>query len=184
MIQARLILLALLLSGGSVSGAPAQTVMGADAVLRRFEGRWRTHVTIKSDKMASRVMEAAGIGVGLVTLGDRYVEYRAKTDAVPGHPLDEDLQISTWDVANKVYRHWLFDSEGNRFERTGTWNEARHTLTWRANERGCTVVIHDRFVSRDRIEWDLIRRDPAGKIRMHIDAWMTRLPHSSPRRPR
>ena len=184
MIQARSILLALLLFGGSVFCASAQTVMGADAVLRRFEGRRRTHVTIKSENMASRVIEATGVGVGLVTLGGQYVEYRAKTDAVPGHPLDEDLQISTWDVANKVYRHWLFDSEGNRFERTGTWNEASHTLTWRANERGCTVVIHDRFVSSDRIEWDLARRDPNGKIRTHIDAWMTRLPHSSPRRSR
>jgi len=176
MIQARSILLVLLLFGGSVSCTPAQTVMGADAVLLRFEGRWRTHLIIKSVKMAPQVIEATGIGVGLVILGGQYVEYRAKTDTVPGRPPDEDLQVNTWDAANKVYRHWVFDSEGNRFERTGTWDEAHHTLTWSANELGCTVVIHDRFVSRDRIEWDLVRRDPAGKIRMQIYAWMTRLP--------
>jgi len=167
---------ALLLFGSSVSCAPAQTVLGADAVLQRFEGRWRTHVTIKSVKMTPHVIEATGVGVGLVTLGGQYLEYRAKTDAMPGYPVDEDLQVSTWDAVNKVYRHWVFDSEGNRFERTGTWDEAHHTLTWRANELGCELVIHDRFVSDDRIEWDLVRRDPAGKIRMRIDAWMTRLP--------
>ena len=177
MIQARSVMLALLLFGSSVSCATAQTVLGADAVLRRFEGRWRTHFTIiKSASMTPHVTETTGVGVGRVTLGGQYLEFRAKTDVMPGSQVNEDLQVSTWDAADKVYRHWLFDSEGNRFERTGTLDNAHHTLTWRANELGGEVVIHDRFVSDDRIEWDLVRRDGVGKITMRIDAWMTRLP--------
>ena len=177
MIQARSVMLALLLFGSSVSCATAQTVLGADAVLRRFEGRWRTHVTIiKSAGMAPNVTETTGVGVGRVTLGGQYLEFRAKTHAKPGSPANEDLQVNTWDAANKIYRHWVFDSEGKRFERTGALDNAHHTLTWRANELGGEVVIHDRFVSDDRIEWDLVRRDGAGNITLRIDAWMTRLP--------
>jgi hypothetical protein len=153
----------------------ADTTPGADEVLRRFVGRWRTHVVITRTTLAPRELKVDGTGVGVVTLGGQYVEYRAVTDAVAGREPDEDLQINTWDAGAKVYRHWLFDSEGNRFERTGTLDSTRRVLTWTANELGGTVVIRDRFVDADRIEWDLVRRDRSGAITMRIDAWMTRV---------
>jgi hypothetical protein len=159
----------------AVLAAWADTTPGADDVLRRFVGRWRTHVVIKPANIAPRELRVDGTGTGLVTLGGRYMEYRAVTDAAPGRATEEDLQINTWDAAANVYRHWIFDSEGNRFERTGTLDKTRQVLTWTANELGGTVVIRDRFVDANRIEWDLVRRDSTGLVTMRIDAWMTRL---------
>lgn len=164
----------------AVTPIGAQSISGADTVLRKFEGNWLTHVTIRSTKLASREIQLSGMGMGQVTLGGQYVEYRAKTDPMPEQSPEEDLQINTWDPITKIYHHWLFDSEGNRFIRTGTWDEASKTLTWTANELGGTVLIHDRFIHRDRIEWDLVRLDSTGQVTMQIDAWMTRLPERKP----
>ncbi len=171
----RLLVIILALHLSTFAFVRAGTPSGADEVLQRFEGRWRTHVVIAPAKIAPRTITANGTGVGLVTLGGQYVEYRAITDAVSGRPPDEDLQINTWDEVSKCYRHWLFESEGNRFQRVGTLDKTRRVLTWTADELDGTVVIHDRFVSADRIEWDLVRRDRSGRVTMRIDALMTRL---------
>lgn len=136
----------------------------ADDVLKRFEGRWRTHVAISPAGIT-----ADGEGTGATTLGGAFVEYRARSGA------SEDLQVNFRDPATGKYHHWLFDSEGNRFARVGTLDATRKILTWTADEFGGTVVIHDRFVSPDRIEWDMVRRDRTGAVKMRIDAWMTRI---------
>jgi hypothetical protein len=159
-----------------ITPAYAQTKTGADAVLQKFVGKWRTHLTITRPKSPLAVIESSGTGTGQIILGGQYLEYRAIADPKPRHSREEDLQINTLDKKCQCYRHWLYDSEGNRFSRIGYFDKLRQTLTWTAHEMGGTILIHDRFVHPDRIEWDMIRRDSKGRVTLRIDAWMNRLP--------
>jgi hypothetical protein len=140
---------------GRADELPAQL-----AVLKRFEGEWQTETLLRRPGPPSREVSTKGKAICQATLGGRYYEFRAET--IP--PDDSDLQVMTYDEPTGAYRQWVYSSDGYRHEATGKWDEKSNVLTWQGTTMEGTFVIEDHFVSADRLEWNLVRKDGAGKV--------------------
>ena len=110
-------------------------------VLGRFVGQWEVTVLVNG-------RESRGLAEAAWTMEGTYVEFRSRT--IP--PGDSDLQVMTW--SDGKYRQWLFDSSGYRHEAIGVWDTHHKTLVWTAPD----LVIVDRWVSPDRLEWLMERQ--------------------------
>jgi len=157
----------------SVIAAPPETADKHPAplsVLANFAGQWKTEATLRRPDAPAKQIETRGTAVCQATLGGRYYEFRAET--VPA--ADSDLQVMTFDEAAGVFRQWIFSSDGFRHEATGEWDETTSTLTWRGKTAAGAFVIEDHWVSSDRLEWNLVRKDAAGKVVQTIQGVVTR----------
>ena len=88
-----------------------------NAVLRRFLGAWQTEAHLhKAGRPASDVVTRGNANCEQ-TLGNRYFEFRTAT--VPAG--ESDLQIMTYDPASRLYRQWVFSSDGYSHAAEGRW---------------------------------------------------------------
>jgi hypothetical protein len=139
-------------------------------VLSRFLGDWTTQTKITRTGPPERVIEARGTATCQATLEGNYFEFRAAT--VP--PGESDLQIMTYDAGAKLYRQWVFSSDGYRHEATGIWDAATSVLTWTGTSGTQRFIIRDHWVSPDRLEWNLRRTDSSGKLLQTIEGTVER----------
>jgi len=130
------------------------------AVLDRFLGTWTTEANIRRLLPTEREVNTRGRGECITTLGGRYYEFR--TETIP--PGDSELQVMTYDEEQKLYRQWVFSSDGYHHEATGTWNPATSTLRWTGKSGDNTFVIDDRFVGPGKLAWTLTRTNPKGQL--------------------
>ena len=80
----------------------------------------------------------------------------------------------TYDEAAGVYRQWVFSSDGYRHEATGEWDVKTSTMTWKGKTNDSEFVIEDHWASADRLEWNLVRKDAAGKVVQTITGTVSR----------
>lgn len=140
------------------------------AVLARFLGDWKTHTHIRRVGPPLREFDTAGRATCHQTLGGRYYEFRS--ESIPSG--ESDLQIMTYDEDAKLYRQWVFDSDGYTHEADGTWDAATSTLRWTGKSADSTFIILDRWKSPGRLEWTLERKDAAGKSLQTISGTLER----------
>ena len=174
MTRAAFVALAALVAAVGSSG-PLES---SDAVLGRFVGVWRTEAQIRHAGPPVSERRTLGRASGRVTLDGRFVEFRTSSIDPPG--LNE-LQLMAYDAEAGVYRQWVSDSDGYRHEAVGRWNHATSTLTWRGQAGGATVVIEDRWVSGDRLEWTLTRTSAEGRLLQTIEGVVSRSAAHTPR---
>jgi hypothetical protein len=152
------------------SAGAATAAATRDAVLERFVGEWRSETVVR-DGAGALVARTSGTGAGTRTLEGRWLEFR--TASVP--PGRADLQVMTWDEGAKVYRQWVFDGDGYWHTAEGRWDAAASTLTWQGEKDGISVVIRDRWIDADRLEWTLRRTAPDGRVLQTIDGTLIRV---------
>jgi hypothetical protein len=140
------------------------------APLRRFAGEWTTETTLRRPGPPPTEVATKGKATCRATLGDRYFEFRAET--VP--PGDSDLQVMTYDDAARVYRQWVFSSDGYHHEATGAWDAKTSTMTWQGKTDVGGFVIEDHWVAEDQLQWRLTRKDARGKIMQTITGTVRR----------
>jgi hypothetical protein len=141
-----------------------------NGVLRRFLGAWQTEAHLhKAGPPASDVV-TRGTAECRQTLGGRYFEFRTQT--VPAG--EADLQVMTYDPASRLYRQWVFSSDGYSHEAAGRWDVATSTLEWRGKSGGTEFVILDHWVSTDRLEWTLRRTKADGTLVQTITGTVSR----------
>jgi hypothetical protein len=140
------------------------------AVLARFVGEWKTHTHIRRAGTPPREFDTRGKAVCKPTLEGRYFEFRS--ESIP--PGDADLQIMTFDEEKKVFRQWVFSSDGYQHEAAGTWDAATSTLRWTGKTADSTFIILDRWRSPDRLEWTLERTGTDGKQLQTIEGTLVR----------
>jgi hypothetical protein len=141
------------------------------AVLDRFLGRWETSATIRKLGDAKREIRTQGEGVCTATLGGRYYEFRTAT--IPAG--DSELQVMTYDPETKLYRQWVFSSDGYSHAADGTWDAATSTLRWTGKSGTQTFVIDDHFVAGGQLDWTLERKDAAGNVVQTITGRLRRV---------
>jgi len=151
--------------------ATAERLPAQFDVLKRFAGEWQTETLLRRPGPPAREVATKGKASCRATLGGRYYEFRAET--VP--PSDSDLQVMTYDEAARVYRQWVFSSDGYRHEATGVWDSTTSTMTWRDKSDGGEFVIEDRWRSADRLEWNLVRKDAGGNVTQTITGTVSRI---------
>jgi len=82
-----------------------------------------------------------------------------------------------YDVQEKAYRLWVFDSRGNfpRGPATGQWNEESETMTFAMDfGNGVTGTMKLHFVSKDANRWTLVAKDQDGKVLLDMEGKTTR----------
>ena len=133
-------------------------------VLDRQLGNWlHTYTHLKAEWTPSQTQ---GTLTGSCTriLGGRFVQ--GKFEASDGQTF---LQLDTYDAQRKCYRRWLFRSNGQTPEHIGKWNADAKTMTWThsvGSDLTCTQV--DRYVDADTLEFNVVIKDPDGKVYYHI----------------
>jgi hypothetical protein len=142
------------------------------AVLARFLGVWKTEAVIRNYGPPVREVRTFGWATCRRTLEDRYFEFRSSSIEPPGVA---ELQIMTYDPEARLYRQWVFDSDGYRHEAVGRWHPATSTLRWEGEVDGARFVIDDHWVSHDRLEWTLTRTAPDGRLLQRIEGVVSRL---------
>jgi hypothetical protein len=152
-------------------GAEGDLPHEARAVLERFAGEWTTRTRIRQVSPTAREINTQGKATCRATLEGRYFEFRSET--VP--PGDSELQIMTFDPAAKVYRQWVFASDGYRHEAEGRWDAATTTMRWSGKTADARFVIDDHWVSPDRLQWTLKRTDSQGNLLQTIDGTVERV---------
>lgn len=140
------------------------------AVLRRFLGVWRTEAVIRQPGPPARERRTTGRAAGRFIVHDQYLEFRTTSIEPPGLA---ELQVMTYDP-EAGFRQWVSDSDGYRHEAVGRWDAATSTLRWEGKVDGTTFVIEDRWVSRDRLEWTLVRTAADGRIVQSIEGVVSR----------
>jgi hypothetical protein len=143
-----------------------------EAVLERFVGVWKTEALIRNAGPPPREIRTSGRGTCRRTLEGRYFEFRTSSIDPPGVG---ELQMMTYDAEARVYRQWVFDSDGYRHEAVGRWSPATSTLRWEGRVGGVGFVIDDRWVSPDRLEWTLTRTAADGGLVQTIEGVVSRI---------
>ena len=169
--RSRTSLLALLLSVAALESPGTLAEASPDAVLARFLGTWTTEARIRSYGPPLREALTSGRAVCRPTLEGRYVEFRTSSVDPPGQA---ELQIMTYDPGGGVYRQWVFDSDGYRHEAVGRWDPSTATLRWEGSVDGTRFVIDDHWVSRDRLQWRLMRTAGDGRLVQSIEGVVVR----------
>jgi hypothetical protein len=141
------------------------------ALLTRFAGDWKTHTHITHAGPPPREFDTRGTANCHQTLGGRYFEFRS--ESIP--PGESDLQIMTYDEDAKLFRQWVFSSDGYTHTATGTWDAATSTLRWTGKTADSTFLILDRWTSPDRLDWTLERKNAAGKTLQTIEGTLERV---------
>jgi hypothetical protein len=155
----------------ALAGCRTFDVSDSTDVLNRFIGRWNTEALIRIHAPTVREIRTVGSAVCRRTLEGRYVEFRTTSVDPPGAA---ELQIMTYDAAAGIFRQWVFDSDGYRHELRGRWDPGTSTLRWEGDVDGARLVIDDRWVSRDRLEWTLTRTSADGNILQTIRGVVSR----------
>ena len=160
-----------LLSGVNVFARADELPAEARDVLDRFVGKWDTETTMRRRGPPAEEKHTVGRGLCTVTLEGRYYEFR--TSSVP--PGESELQVMTYDAEAKVFKQWVFASDGYTHSADGTWDPATNTLRWSGKAGANTFVIDDRFAAPDRLEWTLTRTDAAGQAVQTITGVLRRV---------
>jgi hypothetical protein len=143
----------------------------ANAVLARFLGDWKTHTHIRRLGTPLREFDTVGKATCQKSLAGRYFEFRS--ESIP--PGESDLQIMTYDDEAKLFRQWVFSSDGYSHEANGSWDAAASTLRWEGKNAESSFVIIDHWTSADRLEWTLDRKNAAGKTLQTIEGALERI---------
>lgn len=124
--------------------------------LNNWSGTW----TAQLEKPKPRTGESHGEWI----VDGRYLQVRWKLDADQDNPATSGTYLMTYDVKQKAYRQWHFNSDGFTGEATGEWDAATNTMTWTArNAPNRTTTNKDRFPTPDVRQWAMTITDQAGK---------------------
>jgi hypothetical protein len=146
-----------------------------DTVLERFVGNWQTKTEIRNTGPPAREFNTLGVAVCTSSLGGTFYEFRS--ESIP--PGESDLQVMTYDKAAKLYRQWVFSSDGYTHTADGVWEPETSTLIWKGKAGGTTFEIKDQWTSPSQLDWTLRRTNAAGKVIQTITGMLKRVEHTN-----
>ena len=123
------------------------------AALSNWAGAWNARI--------EKPMPRAGVSRGEWIHGGRYLKQMWK---IPADGENEEISgtfMMTYDVKQKVYRQWQFNSDGFTAEATGKWDAETRTMTWtsRDPDNGNISVNKDRFTQAGVQYWNITVTD-------------------------
>ena len=149
-------LLLLIGSQGSAQQGPAPGIPELE-VLSSYVGRWKAKV--ESEGPFTRGQFAAGW-----ILDGTFVQQAGILASADGSSSFKVTTMMTYDQNAKVYRMWVFSSNGSVSTATGTWDAEHKTMT-SVQRRGPTTVktIAD-FSDEGTEKWMIITTNEAGEV--------------------
>lgn len=103
-------------------------------------------------------------------LGGRFLQIHTTLLSPDGTSSVEMMSLLTYDTQKRVYRRWIFVSNGSVSEGEGTWDEATRTLRMvirdPADTTSSEVVVS--FPEAGREEWKIVIRDAQGNVQTEL----------------
>lgn len=138
-----------------------------EEVLALWVGTWKGKDVIKPTKSNPKELTWEVSLECKWMLGRQFVE---EFGEVPANN-HKHRYIVGYDATKKVYRDWLFMSDGTTMQSTGSWDAQTKTMTWKADiGDGSTVVGKTHFIDADAYEWTALGRDKSGKVFLDMHA--------------
>jgi hypothetical protein len=138
-------------------------------VLDRLIGTWESDVVAKPAKWTPKEVRTKATLTREWVLKSRFVQEKG------GDAQSPTLCMFSYDVQKKAYRFWMFNSAGSAMELSGQWDEASKSIKWKGEMgNGITSSGPMRFIDADTIHWQLVTRDKAGKMYIHLEGNVTR----------
>lgn len=139
-------------------------------VLEKMVGTWKSENVLKVAPDGSTPATSTSTAKTSLILGGRFIENK-------NYGADGALQntmIFGYDDRAKVYRQWLFSSNGDTLESEGTWNEEAKILTFVKEGGGHKGVFAIHFVDDNTMHSTIVWKDAAGKVTYDLDCKATR----------
>lgn len=136
-------------------------------VLSHWVGAWDTELTVKPNAGSPGGVRAKGTATAEWVLDGRFVQETWTFDPGDGTPPLSGSSMMTYDARAKLYRTWMFLSNGVVLESEGRWDEKSRTLTStsRAADGGGPVGTVTATFAADRSQsWSSIDKDGDGKV--------------------
>jgi hypothetical protein len=142
--------------------------------LERWIGTWDLEITVKPGGWMPE--GSKGVFVSTITwdLNGRFLRCDAKGHTTAGNgPKRDDafLWMCTYEPQRQAYQSWVFWSPvggqwGAAPVATGTWDEAKQTLTTESEEGGTTSLSITRWLDADTHEFHSTFKDGNGRVMM------------------
>ncbi len=106
----------------------------------------------------------------------RFLQQTGELQAKDGTAVMKYASMMTYDPARKVYRSWIFLSDGQTGESEGTWNAKSKvmTLVSRKDENGIFSTTTADFSEPGIEKWKIVSKDRTGKVISEMSGKNTR----------
>jgi hypothetical protein len=150
---------------GDAPQGPARDVPELQ-VLNHWVGTWDVDMTIKPTADLANGMRVRGTATAEWALDGRFLQQTGTLGPSEGFPAMKVTTLMTYDPRKKVYRSWMFFSNGFASESEGTWDAKSSTLTStsRDAETGTTTTIKATFPKDGTETWSIVVKDRDGKV--------------------
>jgi hypothetical protein len=161
-----------LASSGSVSaaeGGPSDKVPELK-LLDHYAGSWDFEMTSKDQPfMKGRV-------TGTWILDGRFLQQSSEALDKDGAVVFKYMSLMTYDPVKKVYRSWIFLSDGFTGESEGTWDAKGRVMTsvGRKDENGVSSTTTADFSEAGVEKWKIVFTDATGKVVSEMSGKNTR----------
>lgn len=136
--------------------------------LNRLVGQWETLETVTIPKPR----EGRGSATTTWTLGDRYLETRAKS----GLDDCEWMSLCTYDEKRRTMRSWIFSSLWQPGVSSIQWDEKTQTFNIKGENAGpTTFTATERLIDNDHREWSCMIKDADNKVIFQATSKITRV---------
>ena len=137
-------------------------------VLERLQGSWDVTTTTRAPKP----LTAAYVETYEWVLDQRFLrgETSRKSDGA------QDIFMTTYDPATKVYRFWIFNSLGTSIEfPRGTWDEKTQSMEWKnPAQSNLSFLARWTFPDKNTRRWTALVKDWKGSVLLDVDGTATR----------
>lgn len=135
-------------------------------VLNHWVGKWDVEMAVKPNAGLPQGMRAKGTAAAEWVLDGRFVRQTTTLDPGDGSPPMKMISPMTYDPQRKVYRTWMFFSNGQVSESEGRWDEKTRTMTstGRNPSTGATAAVKATFAADGTQTWSFVEKDPDGKL--------------------
>ena len=125
-----------------------------------YAGTWDVEMTSTGHPFTKGKVTAKWI------LDGRYLQQTGELLADDGSPVMKHTSLMTYDPTKKVYRSWIFLSDGTAGESDATWDEKRQIMTsvGRKDENGVFSTTTADFSQAGVEKWKMVIKDSTGKV--------------------
>lgn len=100
-------------------------------VFKPLLGTWSTRAVHKPSQNVKVATPSEGEVTAKMILNDRFIRYEGYA-STPGNNRLDYQAIMTYDSKKRIYRRWIFRSDGVTAESAGIWDADKMTMTWTA----------------------------------------------------
>lgn len=165
------ILVVFLLTGHSVSGQESEAdAKSAIAELNRFKGTWEKQFTIYKSEWSPSEQTKSGTQTDAWILDDHHLQETGRDSDGMNY-----MTVYSYDVAAKVYRASVFQSNGNTWQKSGQWDAQSSAFTWTHElGDGIRMIGTYKFVTPDQFKFSYMAKGKENKELFRLEGTGTR----------